>query len=159
MEPGPGGPLELVRRCGVVQHSLLQDAEAALGRLKDELQDIDSHLEAESLHLAREWHQLKVAVNLSRLQHESTRSKDVESLAAVKGARDRALEEAEATDRRREAAERREQALQASIAALERQARAREAALIASAEGPSTREVELRARKDALALTASEQSL
>ena len=62
---------------------------------------------------------MKVAINLSHMHHEHTRAEAEESLAASWEARDRTLEEAQATDRRHDAAEARERELQASNALLE----------------------------------------
>lgn len=116
---------------------------SALGRLGAELHDVDSYLEAERERLAYEWCWLKVDINLSRLQREFACSKDEESSASVKEARDCAFEEAEVADCQREAVENRERELLASKATLERQAQMREAALPASADWASVHEARL----------------
>ena len=76
-----------------------------LSRLGEELVDVDARLEIEGLRLVDKWHQLKVAINLGRLQHEHA-SADVEaSLATSHEASARALEEAREADQCREVAE------------------------------------------------------
>ena len=79
----------------------------------------------------------------SHLQHEATRSKDEESSATAKEARERAFEEAEAADRRREAAERRELELLDSVASLDRQAREHGGTTLTPTHGLSSHEAEL----------------
>nr|XP_040245475.1 uncharacterized protein CG45076-like [Aegilops tauschii subsp. strangulata] len=130
----------------------------ALSRLGGELADVDARLETEGLRLAREWHQLKVAINLGHLQHERARASTAVSLAASREACAHAQEEARATDCRCEVAERREQELHTSNAVLERQIQARRAALVAlPSEAPSDEEVQ--EREEALALEVLEHSL
>lgn len=119
MEESPGRALELARGCSAVRHGLLQEASSVLGRLGVELGDVDTRLKAERLRLAREWRQLEVAINFGRLQREHAQVEAERPLAAAREARDRALEEAGATDRMREATEGRERQLQASNAILE----------------------------------------
>ena len=46
-----------------------------------ELVDVDARLEAEGLRLVDKWHQLKVAINLGRLQREHANTKADASLA------------------------------------------------------------------------------
>ena len=70
MEDGPGCAFELARRRGAVHHELFREAMGALSRLGGELVDVDAHLEAEGLRLVEEWHRLKVAINLGRLQRK-----------------------------------------------------------------------------------------
>ena len=118
---GLGRALELTRVRSTVRHDLFEEAIGVLSRLGGELVDVDARLEAEGLRLAREWHQLKVAINLGHLQHEHARADAAISLAASREACARAQEEARAADCRCEAAEERERELRASNAALERQ--------------------------------------
>ena len=77
----------------------------------------------------KEWPQLKVAINLGRLQREDANAKAEESLATSRKARARALEEAREADGRRAVDEERRRELQALNASLEQQVEARRAAL------------------------------
>jgi hypothetical protein len=131
----------------------------ALSWLGGELVDVNARLEAEGLRLAREWHQLKVAINLGHLQHERARADAAASLAASREACARALEEARAADRRREAAEEREKELRASNATLERQVQERRATLAAPPSEAPSDEKGGQAREDALALEITEHNL
>ena len=72
-----------------------------MSRLGRELVDVDARLEAEGLRLVEEWHQLKVAINLGRLQREHANAKAEASLATSCEASARALEEAREADYRR----------------------------------------------------------
>ena len=81
--------------------------------------DVDARLEDEGLRLVDEWHQLKVAINLGRLQHEHANVKAEASLATSREARARALEQAREADHRREVTEKHKQELQALNASLE----------------------------------------
>ena len=84
-------------------------------RLGEELASVDSRLEAEGLRLAEEQHKLKVAINLSRYQHDLENTKAEASLKVSHEARSRALEEAREDDRRREATEKHAWELQAGV--------------------------------------------
>ena len=53
----------------------------ALSQLGGELVDVDAHLETKGLRLVDEWRQLKVAINLGRLQRERANAKAEASLA------------------------------------------------------------------------------
>lgn len=113
-EEGPDQALEITHGYNTVRHGLLQEEASTLGRLRVELADVDTRLEAEGLPLAREWCQLGVAMNFGRLQHEHARAEVEESLTAARKARDRALKEARVADHRREVAEESVKELQAS---------------------------------------------
>ena len=65
----------------VVAHELFQEAMGAMSRLGGELADIDARLEAEGLQLVEEWHRLKVAINLGRLQRKHADAEVEASLA------------------------------------------------------------------------------
>ena len=93
--------------------------------------------EAEGLRLADEWHQLKVAINLGRLQHEHASAMAKASLATLHKGSARALEEAREADHRCEVTEKRRQELQALNASLEQQVEACRAVL-ASMKGASS---------------------
>ena len=81
---------------------------------------MDGRVEAEGLLLAKGWRQLRTAVNLSQLQHETALRKAEALTAAAQEACDRALEEARDAKRRRVAAEERERELEALNATLKR---------------------------------------
>lgn len=98
VEERPSQALELARGRSTVRHNLLQVAASVLGLLGEELADVDSCLEVENLCLAREWHQLKVAINLAHLHHERTRADVDGSLAASQEACIRAREEVRAAE-------------------------------------------------------------
>ena len=66
-----------------------------------------------------EWHQLKVAIKLGRLQREHVNAKAEASLATSREASTRALEEAREADSRRAIAEERHRELQALNITLE----------------------------------------
>ena len=93
VEDGPNHAFELARERGVVRHELFREARGALSRLGEDLVDVDARLEAEDLRLADEWHRLKVAVNLGRLQDERANAKAEVSLATSREASARALVE------------------------------------------------------------------
>ena len=111
--------LEFEHGRSIVHHQLFQEAMGAMNRLGEELEGVDTRLEAEGLRLAEEWHKLKVAINLGRHQCELDNAKAEASLAASREACSRALEEAREADRRREAAEKRVWDLQAWSAILD----------------------------------------
>nr|XP_020178607.1 dynein regulatory complex protein 1 homolog [Aegilops tauschii subsp. strangulata] len=130
---------------------------AALSQLGEELVDVDARLATEVLRLADERHQLKVAINLGRLQHERARAKAGASLVTSREASARALEEAREPDRCRQAAEERERELRAFNATLEQQVEACRAVL-ASMRGAPSKEKEIHKHEEAL-MEASERSL
>ena len=105
MEERPGRALELTRGRSPGRHNLFQVAAGALGLLGAELVDVDSLLEAENLHLARDWHQLIVAINLGCLKHEQASTIAEASLAIYRLACAWVQEEARAADRHRKAVE------------------------------------------------------
>ena len=80
----------------------------ALSWLGEEVVDVDARLETEGLRLADEWDQLKVAIDLGRLQRDRAIVQAKASLATSREASALALEEAREADRRREAVEKRE---------------------------------------------------
>ena len=84
--------------------------------------------------------QLKVAINLGRLQREHANAKAEASLATSREASARALEEAREADHRREVAEKHRQELLALNASLEQQVEARRAALALMKGAPSDEE-------------------
>ena len=129
-----------------------------MNRLGGEIADVDARLKAEGLQLAEERRKLKVAINLSRYQHDLENTKAEASLKVSHEARSRALEEAREADCRREAAEKRAWELQAWSASLEQQVEARKAAL-ASLRGTPAEEEEVRKHEEPLALEAVECSL
>ena len=94
-------------------------AMGTLSRLGGELADVDARLEMEGLWLADKWHQLKVAINLGRLQHKHDSAKATASLVTTRKASARALEVAWEADCQRMVAEEHRQELQALIATLE----------------------------------------
>jgi hypothetical protein len=124
-EEGLGHVLELARGRSAVHHDILQEAVSTLGRLGEELVDVDVHLESENLRLAREWYKLNIAINLGCQQHERACTEAAESLVTSHEACAHALEEARATDHRHKAAEEREKELQALNAAHEQRVQAR----------------------------------
>ena len=73
----------------------------------EELMDVDACLETEGFRLVHEWRQLKMAINLERLQRQRANTKTEASLATSREASARALEKAREADRRREVAEKR----------------------------------------------------
>nr|XP_020167012.1 tol-Pal system protein TolA-like [Aegilops tauschii subsp. strangulata] len=131
---------------------------SALSRLGKELVDVDARLETEGLRLVDKWHELKVAINLRRLQRERANAKAEASLATSREASARALEEAREDDHRREIAEDHRQELQALNASLEQQVEACRAAL-ASMKGAPSEEEEILKCEEALMLEALERSL
>ena len=96
---------------------------SALSQLGEDIVDVDARLETEGLRLVDEWHQLKVAINLGRLQREHANAKAGASLTTMREASTRALEEATEAHLRRKAAEKHRQELLALNASLEQQVR------------------------------------
>ena len=84
-----------------------------MNRLGEELVDVDARLVAKGLRLVEERHKLKVAINLGRHHRELDNAKAEASLAASRGARSRALEEAREAYHCRGVAEKRTWELQA----------------------------------------------
>nr|XP_020168137.1 vicilin-like seed storage protein At2g18540 [Aegilops tauschii subsp. strangulata] len=120
--------------------------------------DVDACLEAEGLRLMEEWHQLKVAINLGRLQREHANARAKASLATSREASAGALEEAREADRRRAVAEERRRELQDLNVSLEQQVEARRAAL-ASMKGAPSDEEEILRREEELLPEATERSV
>ena len=120
--------------------------------------DVDARLETKGLWLVDKWRQLKVAINLGRLQHERANAKAEASIATSCEPSARVLEEAREADHHREVAEKRRQELQALNASLEQQVEARRAAL-ASMKGAPSDEGKVLSREEALVLEATERSL
>ena len=158
MGGGPGRALELARKRGAVRHELFREAMGALGRLGEELVDIDVCLEAEGLQLVDGWHQLKVAINLGHLQHEHANVMVEASLATLCEANARALEEAREADHRREVAKERRRELEAQNAFLVQQVEAHRAAL-ATMKGAPSDEGEILRREETLMMEATKRSL
>ena len=104
------------------------------------------------------WHQLKVAINLGRLQRERANAEAEASLATSREASARALEEAKEADGRPAVAKKRKRELQALNASLEQEVEANRAALASMKGAPSDEEENLR-REEALLLEATERSL
>lgn len=155
---GPGHVLKFAHERGVVRHELFEDAMGTLSRLGGELVDVNARLEAEGLRLVEEWHQLKVAINLGRLQHEHANARAEASLATSRKASARAFEEARGADHCRSIAKERGRELQALNASLEQQVEVRRAAL-APMKGVSSNEEEISRHEEALLLEATERSL
>lgn len=97
--------LAFTHECSVVRVEFFGEAMHAMIRLGGELANVDTLLEAEYRRLAREWHQLKVAINLGQLWRDQADVRVVASLATSREACARTLEEAKAANRRHEAAE------------------------------------------------------
>ena len=126
-------------------------------RLGGELTNVDVRLEAEGRRLAHEWQQLKVAINLGRLQRDEADVCAAASLVTSREACARAMEEVEAANRRREVVEERE--LLSSNAALEREVEERRALLASSPGEAAFAEAELLRRHEDLTLETVEHSL
>ena len=131
----------------------------AMVHLGGELANVDTRLEAENRCLEGEWQRLKVAINLGKLQRDEAEVRVEASLAASREACARAMEEAEAANRRPEAAEERERDLLSSSVALLREIEERRALLASTPGEVALAEAELLRHHEDLTLEAVDHSL
>ena len=154
-----GDELAFARGRSAVRFGLFGEAMRAMVHLGGELANVDTRLEAENRRLEGEWQRLKVAINLGKLQRDKAEARAAASLTTSREACARAMEEAEAANRRREAAEERERDLLSSNAALQHEVEERRALLASSPGEVALAEAELLRRHEDLTLEAVDHSL
>ena len=95
----------------MLKHGALQGARAALDQLEADLRAEEVRIIEEHQRLAERWHQVDVAVKLSRHQHDTMREKLEKATQDAKEIFENAVREADEADRRLEAAEARRKEL------------------------------------------------
>ena len=85
-EEGLGDALALAHGRNAVRFELFGEAMHAMIQLGGELANVNTWLEAEGRHLVHEWQQLKVAINLGKLQRDQADALVAASLATSREA-------------------------------------------------------------------------